>query len=91
MSFLFSQIPSIPSDISLPFQWLFILLTIDNVLHWSGLSDVDPMVAAEVALKLALVLESRASAVARSNNDPVLPTKTVGIVRRRTLSGVYLG
>lgn len=43
------------------------------MLHWSGLSDVDPVVAAEVALKLALVLECRASSIARANNAPALP------------------
>jgi hypothetical protein len=48
---------------------LFILLTIDNVLHWSGLSDVDPIVAAEVAMKLALVLESRAASVYRASDQ----------------------
>ncbi|XP_006820960.1 cilia- and flagella-associated protein 54-like [Saccoglossus kowalevskii] len=44
-----------------PGKWVHILSIVHEVMYWCGISLVDPAVTAEVALRLALVLENNAS------------------------------
>ena len=42
-------------------QWLYILAVIHSALSWTNASTIDPTLSAEVTLKFALLLESKAS------------------------------
>ncbi|XP_071817646.1 cilia- and flagella-associated protein 54-like isoform X3 [Apostichopus japonicus] len=44
-----------------PGKWIHILSIIQEVMYWCGIGSVDPSVTAEVAIRLALVLESNAT------------------------------
>ncbi|XP_033102653.1 cilia- and flagella-associated protein 54-like isoform X3 [Anneissia japonica] len=44
-----------------PGKWVHILNIIHEVMYWCGLNNIDPGVTAEVALRLALVLENNAA------------------------------
>ncbi|XP_077980140.1 cilia- and flagella-associated protein 54-like [Glandiceps talaboti] len=44
-----------------PGKWVHILSIVHEVMYWCGISSVDPAVTAEVALRLALVLENNVS------------------------------
>ncbi len=42
-------------------QWVYILTIVHEVMYFCGISEVDPGVTAEVAIRLALVLENNAT------------------------------
>jgi len=39
-------------------QWVSILETVYQIVHWCGLGTVDPVMSADVSLRLGLILEA---------------------------------
>ncbi|XP_071960070.1 cilia- and flagella-associated protein 54-like [Antedon mediterranea] len=58
-----------------PGKWVHILNIIHEVMYWCGLNNVDPGVTAEVAIRLALVLENNAAQDTKQETDRKQPGK----------------
>ena len=57
-------------------QWVYILNTVHQLTGWTGLNNVDPVMAAEVAMMLALVLDAMASLNSSNETKPDKPGET---------------